>query len=152
MSAYVLHDEEYIKAAAAIRALAYSPKIIGHDRLREFHGRDYNGIDNAMRLAYALNRKAVALRYRGKWQSANNGVKRGINRRISVTANVQLAFNVLKFLNCALYQMSEGTVYECKGFKHIESLRDIIQNIAIENCEQYNAAPWSLMKITTPEN
>ena len=151
MSAFVLGSDQYLKAAAAIRAMAYAATLMGHERLRAFHnnGDDYNGIDNAIRLAYALNRKAVSIRYRGEWQGHNLAVKQGIHRRVRVKPTPEIAFNVLKFLNCALYQMSEGSVYESKGFKHIEKLRDIVQMVAIENSPQYNAAPWAEMKITS---
>ncbi len=136
MSAYIVQDETINRIVSFLHDLEFqneSPLMY----LRPYWPRmsDEQCVELATKL-YNLNASAVGQRYPN---SVAEPVEAFPFRYTLKTTDIQM----LKHLDCFLYQCSEGDVPEQDLFQKLDDVRTALARILITSTPEYNAAAWA---------
>jgi hypothetical protein len=88
----------------------------------------YRANNRAVNQRYSLKNKAP--KYKGKIPIVHNG------------ATKRELCDILKALECLLYQMSEGNVFGSRIFNELEKITGNIGREIARRCPEYDAAQW----------
>lgn len=161
MSSYLVSAEQYVVAMEVIQELTRPAHALSYFHETPFsHG--LSGVQ-VIRLAYALNRRAVAYRYRGDWQGDRLAVKKGQAAMLKeaaepsfcggmildVTDKPYLAWGELKqltrlssFLSCVLYQCSEEPVNQSPLFDIVVAYHHAVDSCIVSAQGGHDPIEW----------
>lgn len=108
------------------------------------HGMLYaTSMDSLGKELWAMNNDALCARYPGDDVSdalANDKVIEGYKYKTTFPTMIQM----LKSLQCLIYQCSEGKVPERETYKALERVADLIKDRIVSDLPAYQAAKWDL--------
>ena len=142
MSAYVIDDKTMSRVLKAFTACShYGDKIAGYSA-------NLKGLPEDNQIAFLLaignelyraNNRAVNQRYNLK----NKAPKfKGKIPLFKIDATKQELCDVLKALDCLLYQLAEGDVINSLIYKQLEKIAGNIGREIARHCSEYDFSPW----------
>jgi hypothetical protein len=142
MSAYVIDDKTMARVLRAFTAcdhLGY--KIAGYSAdVKRMPEDNKNATLRAIADAlYRANNRAVNQRYNLKNKAPKFNGKIPI---FNTDATKQELCDIAKALDCLLYQMSEGTVFNSRIFRELERIAGNIGREIARRCSEYDFSPW----------
>ena len=142
MSAYVIDDKTMSRVLKAFTACShYGYTIAGYSADVKRMAED-NQIATLQAIANALyraNNRAVNQRYGLKNKAPKFKGKIPILRIDATRAEL---CDISKALDCLLYQMSEGTVFNSRIFRELERIAGNIGREIARRCSEYDFSPW----------
>jgi len=143
MSSFIVKDKSINKIVTFFIKCSYdnemSNSLIGDILTEEGYNLNYKENDlnpDAQRLSEymkGLNLNAVNYRYNEDLQDFKIKFE-------EITENNE--FQILKSLQCFLYQCSEGEIPETKLFKMLKEIEEVLKNKVLDGIEDYKKAKW----------
>jgi len=107
------------------------------------HGMLYaTSMDSLGKELWELNRDAIAARYRGDVIECHDyeGQIAAYKYKTTFPTMIQM----LKSLQCLIYQCSEGKIPERETYKALERVETLLKNQIISDLPAYKAAKWDI--------
>ena len=146
MSAWMVNNETISKIANLIDTY----KVIGFngfgfsfpdELIAEFSNKSAKEIFNDLA---EMNKESLKQRYPYNYMELVGNIEFIKNADIYQLREKGLTYHwqLLKSLQCYLYQCDEGSVSDCKLYKAMEKLEHYLQNYIISKMPEYNRAVW----------
>ena len=132
MSAYVVEDQTINRIVLFIRALQFNNQGPLCMLKSPFPSIKDNGLKALGQQLFDMNEDAIMSRYGEKTQESYT----------FRSVDYSDPWQVLKSLDCYLYQCSEGDIPETNLFKMLERFRNDLTQALVRSTKKYQAACW----------